>query len=162
MNDYLSKPLDASLFRQRLRYWLAVGIEGGDGDGTEPAPVGEEREGLVDERVLRQLGRDVSAEVLPDILGIYLDETAERIPRMLRQHGESDLGSLGDEAHALKSSSGSFGALRLQAAAREIELAAKAGDGAGVDRAMTGLASLAQRSTEELKRYLENGPPAAG
>ena len=63
--------------------------------------------------------------------------------------------ALGDEAHALKSSSGSFGIVRLQAVAREIELSAKEGNITIIEQAMEGLVLLAEHSIEEVKQYLK-------
>ncbi|MBU1656517.1 MAG: Hpt domain-containing protein [Gammaproteobacteria bacterium] len=75
--------------------------------------------------------RVISRPVLPEILAVFSQETAERIPCMFTMFQAGDWKGLGDQVHALKGSAGHFGLPLLSAGAREIELAAKAGEAAG-------------------------------
>ncbi|MES9905299.1 MAG: ATP-binding protein [Sedimenticola sp.] len=154
MNDYLSKPLDRRLFYERLHYWL------GDGESEDKSTtaMGEhspsEASELLDHKVLQQLAHDTSWQILPDILQIYFDETHSRVPQMLQFFADKAWPQLSAEAHALKSSSGSFGAVQLQAVASEIELAVKASDTTSIEHHMTSLESLAADSVEALQLFI--------
>ncbi|OGT90185.1 MAG: hypothetical protein A2286_06555 [Gammaproteobacteria bacterium RIFOXYA12_FULL_61_12] len=149
MSDYLSKPLDVELFNQCLGLWT-------NRTGTAPVSAGSETESpeLLDRRKLEQMARDISWGTLAGILPVYLDETDQRIPRMRKAFTAGDWKALGNEAHAFKSSSASFGLASLQARAREIESAAKANDGAALASAMEGLEALAEASSATLTAFM--------
>jgi len=74
---------------------------------------------------------------------------------MSEAHGERDAKILEDQAHALKSSSGSFGAIKLAAVAREIEKAASDGDIAALDKNISQLEALVERSLEALQALIQ-------
>lgn len=156
MNDYLTKPLDSSIFHERVDYWLGQAEETKEATATVPPCNSQTQEGLLDSKLLQQLALDTSWEVLPDILQIYFDETGSRIPLMLELFSDSDWPQLSAEAHALKSSSGSFGAVQLQTIAAEIELAAKAGNSENLQHHIPYLERLALDSVEALQRFIES------
>ena len=61
---------------------------------------------------------------------------------------------MGGEAHALKSSSASFGALPLAETARELELAARESNQQHIDLHIKSLQPLAQQSIQAINAYL--------
>ncbi len=85
---------------------------------------------VLDEAVLKQLEADTTLEIMHDLVRTYIAESADRLKRMAAAAAQGDITTLGREAHALKSSSGTFGAVKLQEQARALELACRAGDAA--------------------------------
>ena len=154
MSDYLCKPLDIVKFRQTLHQWLQQNSHeyGQTPSGTSDPPPNK----LIDEAILEALADDTSWAVLSDILNIYFKETKIRIPRMVNHVSAHHYDDLSAEAHALKSSSGSFGAIRLEATALEIEIAAKNVDVATLAPVMAGLEHLAAESMKCLQNFLRD------
>ena len=156
MDDYLSKPIvREQLFDIVKRYGKVIAEENTD---ETPATTATEQpltdSEVLDRTVLEKLKKEISAKSLPAILGIYLDEVAKRIELIQQYHSTGDIAALGGEAHALKSSSASFGALSLAETARELELAARESNRKGVDLQMENLQSLAERSIAAINAYL--------
>ena len=110
---------------------------------------------LLDTGTFNQLYRDTGAEVLPGIFSLFVDECRQRLVTMNEAHGNRDEKILEDQAHALKSSSGSFGAIKLEAVAREIEKAASSGDITVLDKNMSQLEALVEQSLEALKVLIQ-------
>ena len=73
---------------------------------------------------------------------------------MKSAHEKRNWKTIEDEAHALKSSSGSFGAIKLQAFAREIELAAINKNIDTMDKIMPTLEDLIHLSIAELETLI--------
>jgi HPt (histidine-containing phosphotransfer) domain-containing protein len=78
--------------------------------------------------------RDLQSETDPDILAklvqMYLGSLPGRIASLCEKISRNELTATREEAHALKSSSASLGALQLSAICKEIEECAKTGAGA--------------------------------
>ena len=82
---------------------------------------------VLDGEILRQLERDTNSAILHELVSTFVAELAERLQRMSAAARIGDIPTLQREAHSLKSSSGTFGALQLQAQARAIEMACREG-----------------------------------
>ncbi|NTS76167.1 response regulator [Catenovulum sp. SM1970] len=172
MNDYLAKPIDTKAFFNSLHKWLK------DKDDmlnsiTTAVPEAIDQQGesieveslvdtalieaslpLLDENVLTTLARDVSLAILPDILAIYKQETPERIATIEKLLVERDWPAISSEAHALKSSSGSFGLSQLQQQAKDIELAKTAEEQSGAADLIKQLAQVYQDSVDALDSFV--------
>jgi len=146
MNEFVSKPINIQSFRRKIQRWLQ------EDRGAEMQP---EISNLLDIGTFNQLFRDTGAEVLPGIFSLFVDECRQRLITMSEAHGERDAKILEDQAHALKSSSGSFGAIKLAAVAREIEKAASDGDIAALDKNISQLEALVERSLEALQALIQ-------
>ncbi|WP_158224647.1 response regulator [Agaribacterium haliotis] len=188
MSDFISKPIDVALFREKISYWcgqhrpqldvetpidisLSTTTETKSDPGSEPMPESEPETGpnsyehgqsqqhceLLDFSILKQLERDTSSEVLPDIISIFIDETEQRIPLMMNLFDQEQWQALGSEAHTLKSSSGSFGAAKLQKLAEKIEQHALQNDKARSVPLRAELHKLAQLSLAAIKDVQKNG-----
>ena len=168
MDDYIAKPLNVTLFRQKLNQWL--GNNQADFGQNQPSPkeisppVAQLTDGhgdsdnylaMLDDKVMAQLSRDLSWNVLVEIIQLYIDETEKRVQVMAKAVNEMDWSVLESEAHQLKSSSGSIGATLVQQRALAIERAARAGDRDEVERCSTDLSTLCQQSILGLKQFVE-------
>ncbi len=118
MTDYITKPVE------RVEILAAIGrCLDGRAAVARPAvlraslPDGD----LLDLDMLRQLGADTSPDVVPDLLARFADEVRDRADRIAAAAAAEDKELLAHEAHALKSSSRTFGALALFERAKAIE-----------------------------------------
>ena len=146
MNEFVSKPINIQSFRSRIQRWLR------EDRGSEMQP---EISNLLDIGIFNQLYKDTGAEVLPEIFSLFAGECRQRLITMSEAHGDRDVKILEDQAHALKSSSGSFGAIKLEAVAQEIEKAASDGDIAVLDKNISQLEALVERSLEALLALIQ-------
>ncbi|AWB65375.1 hypothetical protein C2869_02485 [Saccharobesus litoralis] len=110
---------------------------------------------LIDQQVIDGLIRDIGLDTVPTILNIYQTETTDRLQKMLEALANNDWSTLSAEAHALKSSSGSFGLCQLQQNARYIELAKTDEERRHASHLVRELAPLYQTSVSALQSYLQ-------
>jgi HPt (histidine-containing phosphotransfer) domain-containing protein len=71
--------------------------------------------------VLNQLIEDTSLAAVNRMMAVFISETNKRIQSMNDLIGAEDWVELGKEAHSLKSSAASYGALALSSLAEKIE-----------------------------------------
>jgi len=142
MDDFVSKPINVVSFRKDIQRWLQ------EGSGIRKSI---EVSQLVDHSIFSQLYKDTGAQVLPDIFNLFKDECRNRLIVMKDGYEKLDWDVLEDQAHALKSSSGSFGAIKLQAFASEVEVAAKGKNKAALDKNIPRLKEIVEGSLEELQ-----------
>jgi CheY-like chemotaxis protein/HPt (histidine-containing phosphotransfer) domain-containing protein len=100
-------------------------------NGSNPksvsAPAPTANAAVLDNEILLQLERDTNSAILHELVSTFVAELAERLQRITAATRNGDFTLLQREAHSLKSSSGTFGALQLQAQARAIEMACREG-----------------------------------
>ncbi len=131
-----------------------VAAGAGNGNGQSDAAFraggnGANDNGVLNMETFRRLESDTSSEILHNLIRTFITETAGRLRRMSEAAIEPDIGALEAEAHALRSSSGAFGAHRLQEQAMELELACRNGrvaDALDILRPIHGLALEASRA----------------
>jgi len=126
MNDYVTKPIDRAELMAAVERWL------GDKTGAkeERRARGSERGAelaVLDRSTLDQLAADTDPAVAAELVKTFVDETISRLDHIAHAADEGDFTTLEREAHSLKSSSGTFGALALQAHAKALEFACREG-----------------------------------
>ena len=160
MDDFLTKPLDITKFYEKINKWLeqtqlmelTTTI-----DLQEHIPHISESESepesklILNSETLTNLIDDVGHDVFPIILEVFLQETNSRLNKMHKDWQNDHLNSLFTEAHALKSSAGSFGLLALQKLAREIEFNSEELNRNEMDSAMKELPLKVSQSLDALK-----------
>ena len=107
---------------------------------------------LLDERALEQIAEGLSAEILAELLGSFIDDLKQRIAAIEQARADGGLQSLAEHAHALKSSTGSYGARRLQHHCTELEQQARAG---ASEQALATAAIVRDCGQETIQRYTE-------
>jgi len=129
MDEHISKPIEADSF---LR-WVGemVGRAHAKADSNQDVRIADAAPDI-DETPLDGLAALMSAERFHAMLDMYLTAARERLSRMEVMAEQQDLTGLGGEAHDLKSTSGSFGARRLQGLAEQLETACRTGDARAV------------------------------
>lgn len=83
---------------------------------------------ILDSTVLGQLRADVGADAMPVLMGALQRELSASSATIVSALDAADFALLETTAHALKSSTASFGAMRVSAMCLKLELAARAHD----------------------------------
>ncbi len=154
MDDYLSKPVVRAELLAAVERWLRDKQSPAQ-PGAVPAPPAANT--LLDDRVLAELEENVTAEQVPGMARIFVSEGRRRV-LIIQSAGESgDLLTVAGEAHALKGSAGTFGALVLQAEALELERAGKAGKSDLVSARLTSFIEIARTTFDLLEKRFGAG-----
>jgi PAS domain S-box-containing protein len=157
MNDFIAKPINKSNLLDRIFYWVsndsatpkgqARKVDKRDGDGPE----------LMNQEVLSSLEQETSRDLMTDIIGIFIQEAGEKMLALLGAAERRDLDAIVAEAHAIKSSASTFGAMKLQQAAHRVELLGRQGK---LDEALAlvGNVESVARETQNIyrKQYVGN------
>jgi len=146
MDDFISKPINIAHFRGLASRWLLAGQS-----DLQP----EVKTTLIDMEVFNQLLKDTGNKVLPDIFYLFRRECEDRLGTIESAYKNSDWQVIMDQAHAMKSSSGSFGAIKLQAFAREMEEAAKTANEGMMDNLYGRIEEVLDQSLASLARLIE-------
>jgi PAS domain S-box-containing protein len=151
MNDFIAKPICAETLRDRLLHWMkpamAVTRSGEDRSGAADAARQIMHRGVLDD-----MARQTSAEVLGEIVGIFIRETGDRLDRLRSLSEQDGAEQLASAAHAIKSSAATFGAELLHDAARLVEASARRGD---ARQAADAIDDVVRFGEETLKVYSE-------
>lgn len=151
MNDYLEKPINKDALFRVLEHWVPESTVEISNQYPEQIP---DEDILVDERVLKQLEQDTSPELVPEMVEIFVRETRVRLGIVNQACHESDSTRLQQEAHVLKSSAGTYGALRLQALAKKVELLCKEGQVTEAINTAQNLLSTGWESLSKLEAFV--------
>ena len=135
MDDYLSKPISREGLQACLLRWCRPAFDNvvesrpADPVAVEEAPASAAQTTslpVLDREVLDEL-REIAGAETATIIDVFLDDTTPLVRQLQEAAVVPDLEQLRELAHSLKSASANVGALALSAAARRVELAARAG-----------------------------------
>ncbi|WP_431685762.1 PAS domain S-box protein [Hahella sp. NBU794] len=147
MQDFLTKPVDRARLIEMASHWIRKSgkkasppaplsgpaslfnptpLSGPASTSTPPAAEPGVNNALINPKALEQLLNDTSADTLKRMLGIFSTELTKRVDAMQAHLGDQDYEQFEICAHALKSSSQTFGAQRIHLHAKAIEEACKA------------------------------------
>lgn len=101
---------------------------------------------------LRSLGPDGDASFLRELIGVYLEDTPQRLAELDAALACGDAAVATRAAHTIKGSSSNFGATRLADQAQLIEAKCKAGDCASAQTLVPALKAEILLVTDELHR----------
>lgn len=172
MDDYISKPIDSRIFFQKVEHWLQpsptstqqfAATTGKTEQTSATDNYSQSAEAIthntgdyiLDTTVLQQLVKDTSVSSLEIILDIYCQEVEERIPQMVLLFQQEIWSTLADEAHILKSSSASFGAVELSARAKAIELNVKSGKYGRIGEALHRIDELVEKTLFAQREFIQ-------
>jgi len=185
MDDYVTKPIDRAGLLDTVGRWLGARKRHASDGGAVPTPAapgqadslrealaaalsaagadvgagqGKERKAgpaALDPAILDQLEADTDPTIAQELVKTYVLETVARIDHIAHAAERRDFATLEREAHSLKSSSGTFGALALQAHAKSIELACKDGKGEQAIRLVAKLRGLVAAAVHAMVRHFE-------
>ncbi|MDH5514468.1 MAG: PAS domain S-box protein [Gammaproteobacteria bacterium] len=128
MNYFVPKPVNKRLLLETLANVIAPGPAGvGEPAESPPMETGSDTP-LLDEQVFQQLADDVTPDMVPVMMQMFIDEMVQRAGNLSAALDDSSMDTVENEAHTLKSSAGTFGAARLHELASDIEVACRAGN----------------------------------
>jgi CheY-like chemotaxis protein len=148
---YITKPVAKSDLLRMVSNWFETQ---GQTDSAELFQ-GEDAE-LVDRRALTRLEQDTSPDALPAMLEIFLKETRQRLDVVTEMLADGDLKGIGEQAHAMKSSAGTFGAHRLHLLAEAVESACRENERGRALALARKLPQVARSSIRALEPFLRS------
>ena len=123
MDDFLAKPVNAADLKEKLRQWI-----GASHSARVTSPTSRKAEEIIDQATLDTLAEETSRESMPELMPIFIDETGNRLQELQAAIDGDGTEQVTSIAHAIKSSSGTFGAMKLQEAARNVEINGREGN----------------------------------
>jgi HPt (histidine-containing phosphotransfer) domain-containing protein len=108
----------------------------------------------IDRQILAALEADTSRDLVPELIRIFVKSADSRIDQITRHLAAANFAGIAAEAHALKSSSATFGASTVRWICAELEAAGKAGDAAAVDRLAAELGNALEAAKRDLAAYV--------
>ena len=163
MNDYLTKPVDKGAILRCINQWtqqhhirsLQSRSEGSA--VSEPQAPTDAELSYVDEAVLQQLVRDTAADIVPELLLGYIEDSAARLTGIQQALDADDVKALEYETHTLGSSAGAHGNTALLKLARRIEALCRDGESAEAMALAPELLQVAAVSHEQLAQRAAKG-----
>jgi len=138
MDDYLAKPVGRDQLEACLQRWLPerMKLRLRPIPPVAPAPAAVEAEPLparptvptfpvLDHSMLEEL-REIAGDETARIISLFLEDAPRLITALEKGAAVPDLEAMREAAHTLKSSSANVGAMALSAAAKRVELGARA------------------------------------
>ncbi len=165
MDDYLSKPIDKKATLHCIASWTNKKINKNP-EMTAPinqneAPASDiskdEQYEYVDEQVLQQLIHDTDAEIVPELLTLYIVDAKKRSQLIKRAFEEKDIRTLEFESHTLGSSAAAHGNEKLHRQSRAIEHLCQEGNHQQALQQTATLLSIADESFRLLTLRVNKG-----
>ena len=103
---------------------------------------------MLDMTIVSQLVADLDPATAVNLVTTFVDEMIARTGRIAQAAADGDSLALQHEAHALKSSAGTYGACQVAEAAQEVEALCRGGDLAATIRVAQTLPRLARQAAE--------------
>jgi CheY-like chemotaxis protein/HPt (histidine-containing phosphotransfer) domain-containing protein len=125
MNDFITKPIQPNRLLTQLAQWLDP--EQAVSKVDEELNAHYQSIEVLDDEQLSKMESETSTELMVEVIGIFLEEMQAHLDALKAVGDRIDSSALVSEAHAIKSSSGTFGALRLYESARRVESLAREG-----------------------------------
>jgi len=148
MNDYVSKPINPRELAEAIERQLAQ--TDSDRLPSKASHSSQDSQVFDKQTALARVGGD--EEILNEIITVFLDEAFNQIELLNQAAANKDADTMRRKAHALKSASGSIGAVMMQQVAYQIESAGQVND---VERAVSLLPSI-REEFEKFKAALAN------
>ncbi|MFZ8990537.1 MAG: response regulator, partial [Pseudohongiellaceae bacterium] len=145
MNGFIPKPIEKKRLLKSIGELLA------DNEVRDSVSESREPENCLDHQVIDQLIKDVGEEMIPIIMGAFFKEIHRRCHSIDELLKTKNIEQIGEEAHAMKSSSSGLGAIRLSHAAKDVEYANREARSEDVLELAAHLKPLAMQCLQELR-----------
>ncbi len=157
MNDYISKPFEREQFLATVTRWIQPDTAGGTaGIAPQDTAAVDGALPVLDDTPLARLADEVPDLEFRTLIETYLAGATDLVDSAESAASRPDVRALAQAAHDLVSTSGNFGAPRVQRLARQIEAACRAGDVAGAVALTAGLRGESEAARAALRRrFLE-------
>ncbi|WP_019614097.1 PAS domain S-box protein [Psychromonas ossibalaenae] len=121
MNDYLSKPIDRAAVLSCIAHWTeSIAAQQQSGSDSETS-MQDKQNDYVDQAVLEQLVQDTSAEIVPELIKMYIEDSQIRMKLILEALSKQDFSTLEFETHTVGSSAAAHGNTKLHSLCRNVE-----------------------------------------
>ncbi|MEE9423761.1 MAG: ATP-binding protein [Methylococcales bacterium] len=132
MNDYLAKPCRKHELLAMVEKWSSISLtETKLNDrlsSTSNAAISVECANLIDHHILQELANDVTEEMMPEMINLFISETNKRLKIITSAAHQQDVMQITIESHALKSTAATFGAVHLATIFTQLEAQSKLGN----------------------------------
>lgn len=151
MNDILLKPMTGQDLQSMLENVLAS-----SSTGIECSSVSASGGQLLNLTVLQQLAQDTSIEILPELIGAFIEDTRLRSEQISKSEQEGNYTAILHEIHTLGSSAGMFGAEKLYHMCIELERSAKLDQDHLTSSSLSSFQKCLQDSLNAIDHWLKN------
>ena len=164
MDDFMTKPISADRLLDRVAHWVdpgpgttpplpKTGAKDGEKQKSEVSDSGQPDDARLDSQlmdigVLVRMEQETSRELVKEIIGIFVRETGEHLAALAKAGEAADQPAVVTEAHAIKSSAGTFGALRLQDVSGSVEVLGRQGNLAEAIAAIEVVEKVAEKTMQ--------------
>mgnify|MGYP001553360562 CR=1 FL=1 len=131
MNDHLAKPCNKESMLSCIQKWttsedsavldIQAPMEAEQPPEEDQIVQDNNEAEIVDNKVIQQLIRDTSEEIVPELLEFYIEESKKLVSNIKEAQANNDAEALEFHSHTLGSSSGAHAAMQLHLLARKIE-----------------------------------------
>ncbi|MCP5080019.1 MAG: PAS domain S-box protein [Psychromonas sp.] len=149
MNDYLSKPINRIATLNCIFRWTQQ-CDIQQSDSEVNMPITDNDELYVDESVLLQLVEDTDAEIVPELIMLYIEDSLQRLEQIKTAITKQDFASLEFETHTVGSSAVAHGNAKLYKLSRKIEMFCRENELQQALEYAQGFANIAEKSFELL------------
>ena len=132
MDEHIGKPIDRGMLAAVLHRLAGPPAGAVVLDESRDHSPPRDATTLVNDSVLQELKHDAGPALVNELIAAYMAETDERLGRIEAAIAAGNLEDIAADAHAMKSSSGTFSALPLQALSARLEAAALQGDATAI------------------------------
>ncbi|MBL4892673.1 MAG: Hpt domain-containing protein [Rhizobiaceae bacterium] len=153
MDDYLPKPVSKPQLLKMVEKWTDIRA---DAVPVVDEPITPLDGTILDHAALNQMTEDTSAEMLPDLIDTFITHARGRFAKIVLAAEKMDLAQLESEAHALKGSAVTFGAVRLHQLASDLEHASKNGDEEFITKNAGRISLEGEKAADALNEFLGN------
>ncbi|HEX5126755.1 MAG TPA: EAL domain-containing protein, partial [Rhodocyclaceae bacterium] len=160
MNDHLAKPFTLEAVRAKLRRWLPLAHAKLTTGPMEDLPLPLVSDEAIDPAALKRL-REALGGALGEAVQPFLEDMPGTLLQMRQALSENAMSALRESLHRVKGSAGNLGAMHLAATAKEIDVAAEAGDLNAITRLLERLSAEYDRVENALRRVVSNPEPVA-
>ncbi|MBJ6138928.1 PAS domain S-box protein [Marinobacter litoralis] len=160
MNGFVSKPFDIDRLQRTIEHCLVEAKEEKPEMKIEDDSNDQELE-VLSRAVLGQLIKDTSAESLPMMISVFINEIKKRTEGINEAVKNKDDMEVREQAHALKSCAGTFGGLKLQAIAQNLEDLASQSSATLDTDAVARLQRVAEQTLVAYSEYRESLPSSS-
>lgn len=155
MDGFVSKPFNIDKLSTTIAE--AISDKATEVQNVDNAPTqDDDQHPLLSDDVIKQLSRDTSAENLPMMISVFINEIKKRLEYIDIAVNKQDELEIREQAHALKSCAGTFGGLKLQEAARELEDLASRSNACSEALALERVTEIAKDTLVAYSEYRES------
>jgi PAS domain S-box-containing protein len=127
MDDYVSKPIAPAKLRSAVARWIgAAGLSASDTNSIDLIAI--ETLPVIEQDIIDTLRSCMPESKFSFLVEFYIAEADAQAQQFQQWRSSLTLAEIGDEAHKLISSAGTFGARQVQELARQLQTACRAGD----------------------------------